>query len=1128
MERHIKAATQDVSNKRRVGTAFRSRLALTTVLTVVPFISYGRQAVAASACVPTGPSTYSCGGASAGETINIDSASVATVAGFSVTAAGADNGITITGDGRLSYIDTNASPITSENGTGLLVHATGNIEDEVTEAGGVIIDTNGNITGATGIDARNDGAGDVSVTVGGAVTGRTGDGISALNYGNDLTITTGEDSDISGGNDGIEARNHGEGDLDITVNGNVTGWSGAGIVARNGFFHPVNEHPVGDDLTVRTGTQSEVTGERDGIFADNDGYGELEIFADGTVQGYGGSGIRAENSSYGTNLIITTGAESVIIGHGADSEVFDAGPGPGHGIYARNDGSGDLDITANGQVTGLDGAGIYARNSSNGINLAITTGAQSAITGSRDGIYAENYGEGNLDITVNGLVEGLDGDGIYADNDDNGVDLTVSTGAQSEVIGEDYGIYAENDGRGKLEITVNGAVTGRSDDGIYAENSSNGTGLTITTGVGSVVWGYDDGIYAEQNGDGDLTIIVNGKVTGYYNDGIETENDGSGETIITIGASGIVEGNDSAIDADSDYGQDISITNLGTVRNRSGSSSDRAIETDDGDTTIKNYGNLIGTVDLGDFEDFTDSRLNNAGFWDTSDGWNDFGGGEDEVTNSGVLRAANDATENEETLLGGLERFDNDGGQITLVDGAVGDTLVLVNEMFLPFGDSMLFDHNPSLTYSATNGRLAVDAVLGAGDAGKSDTLEIHGNVDEASTTTIAVNVVGVSGVNVLGIPVVKVINGETGPDNFSLAGPVNAGLFAWDLRFDEGENWYELFTSGVGIGGYEMAAGLTGAQEIWHQTTGTLAQRQADLRPLLNGTQVTPVADFTEPVAPTAAGRVGPGFWFNAVGGWLDRDAETDGVTLDRKQSIYGGLAGFDFATDATGGDTWLFGLFGGYLSSTLKFSETNSEWTYDGPTVGAYATYLSGSFYADVTVKADFLSIDIEQDDLGADDSDTDGINLGGRIDAGYKIGGVGEGVFFEPQATLAVLNTDIDDTEVGGGDVDFDSETSIKGRLGLKLGYDHIASNAMVYSSDLTASVWQEFNGSNDASISATGLTDFGVSDDTIGTLGDISLGFSVTAAEGWSGFLRGSYQFAEDFDAITGNAGVRYSW
>ncbi|QIG47328.1 hypothetical protein G5V57_06015 [Nordella sp. HKS 07] len=588
MERHIKAATQAVSLTRRVGRVFRSRLALTTVLTVVPFIGYGRQAFAA--CDPTDPSTYICSGDSGRQTITADNATVTTVAGFSVyTDAG--SGIVITGDGQLTFIDTNASSIRSTDSAGLAVISTGN--DEM--SGGVTIETNGNIRGATyGIYTRNYGNGDLSVTADGAVEGENSDGIHARNDGNDLTITAGEGSVISGRDEGIEAFNEGIGELTVTAEGEVAG--------RNYGLLAVNR---GSNLEITVGAQGAIAGGDTGIIADNQGDGDLDVNVYGQVTGEGYSGLYARNE--GTNLTITTGVGSVIIGKGLAYREYDEGPG--HGIDARN------------------------------------------------------YGEGNLAITVNGRVEGEDGDGIFAGNgnwdSNDGADLTVTTGAQSKVTGSDDGIDAENNGRGKLEITVNGTVIGTRNSGIEAENSDSGTSLKITTNVGSVVEGDDDGIDAEQYGDGDLTIVIYGRVTGSSDYGIDSENYGTGDTRIVIGASGLVEGAGSAIDAYSDDGQDISIINDGLVRNLSGRSDYLAIETDGGETEITNNGNLIGIVNLGiggESGQFNDDRLDNAGFWNTAGGANLFGGGDDVVTNSGTLLAANDATQVERTRLFGLER----------------------------------------------------------------------------------------------------------------------------------------------------------------------------------------------------------------------------------------------------------------------------------------------------------------------------------------------------------------------------------------------------------------------------------------------------------------------------------------
>lgn len=290
----------------------------------------------------------------------------------------------------------------------------------------------------------------------------------------------------------------------------------------------------------------------------------------------------------------------------------------------------------------------------------------------------------------------------------------------------------------------------------------------------------------------------------------------------------------------------------------------------------------------------------------------------------------------------------------------------------------------------------------------------------------------------------------------------------------------------------------------------------------------MTPVADFAEPVEPTPVAHITPGFWFRGTGAWIDRDDEQDGFTLDRKQTVWGGIAGFDFGTQDVG-DALMFGVFGGYLTSDLDFDATNTEWTYEGPTLGAYATYLDHAFFVDAMVKVDFLDVDIDAGGLApqSGEADTDVTNIGARIDTGYKFG-FGGGGFVEPQATLAVLNSEIGDVDIFGGEVDFDDETSVRGRLGLRLGYEARASDGVTYSGDATVSVWENFSGDNDVTIVDTGVPDFAVSDDPGETTGDVGLGFSVLSPDGWSGFLKANYQFANDYDAIIGNAGLRYAW
>ena len=78
--------------------ALRRRVLLSGTMLVAAVAGYGRRAY--GACVNSGGSTFQCSGAEfTTQTINANDASVSTVAGFSVNAAG--HAIMITGDGAL-------------------------------------------------------------------------------------------------------------------------------------------------------------------------------------------------------------------------------------------------------------------------------------------------------------------------------------------------------------------------------------------------------------------------------------------------------------------------------------------------------------------------------------------------------------------------------------------------------------------------------------------------------------------------------------------------------------------------------------------------------------------------------------------------------------------------------------------------------------------------------------------------------------------------------------------------------------------------------------------------------------------------------------------------------------------
>jgi uncharacterized protein with beta-barrel porin domain len=479
---------------------------------------YGRRAYAQ--CAPTAAPNYQCSGVNVTtQTITANNASVSTVAGFSVNAA-AGNAITITGDGALSYTDTNASPLTASTGYALSVLPGGDDVGTGTPAS-ITITTNGALSGLGGIYARNtSGTGAVTITANGNVSA-TRLGIQAYNShtGAGVTVTTGVGTTVSGSYYGIFAINHG-GALTVTANGNVTGTRFAGIVAGN----------YGTALNVTTAAGTTVSGGY-GIRASNFGTGALTITANGDVTGTGSgrAGIRA--GGYSTTAVsVTTGAGTTV-------------SGLSYGIRANNN-NGSVTITANGNVSGTTGYGILAAGG--GATLSVTTGAGTTVSGTA-GIGAFQSGAGPLTVTVNGNVTGTSSRGINAENFGTSTSATVTTAAGTTVSGATQGIYAHNTA-GALTITANGNVTGGNGNGILAQTS--GTDLSVTTGAGTSVTGSTNGIDATSSGRGTLTITANGNVTGTGDWGIQALNSATGTDItVTTGAGARVSGSIDGIDA---------------------------------------------------------------------------------------------------------------------------------------------------------------------------------------------------------------------------------------------------------------------------------------------------------------------------------------------------------------------------------------------------------------------------------------------------------------------------------------------------------------------------------------------------------------------------------------------------
>jgi uncharacterized protein with beta-barrel porin domain len=507
----------------------RRRFLLSSTVLVAAIANYGRRAYAA--CANVGGSTYQCSGANTTtQTINANNASVSTIAGFSVDTS-SNSGITITGDGAISYTDTNASPVNTPVyspavGLGLRAVSYGQFGGTLSS---VTVKTNGEIQGTTAVTASS--AGVTSVSLYGNIAGAVHVGTSAL--GTDLNLYTAPGTVISRKSfpydSGIRAYNGGTGSTTVRALSDRI----QGVVYTTTFGH--------GDTTIITNTISSTrTNYVYGIVGKNYGTGSMSITANGLVK----EGLYAFSSFGGGDINVTLN-----FGVTGVSPYLYAGS-PSGAVFLRNYGVGAINLNMNALAGDPSFGNVIAINRHYGsTDLKVTVGAQGAtpfVTGTlSNGAFAlRNYGSGVLTFTS---YKGLFGGGISALN--YGTDLTI-TASNSEFAG---GIHAINHGTGALSISLSGASSGinyrlvsvsGSPVGIYGKNY--GTDLSITTTGGAYVRGTTHGIQAINKGSGTLTISTGGPVFG----DIVATNYGTGLGII-VGTGTTVTG-------------DVTATNKGT------------------------------------------------------------------------------------------------------------------------------------------------------------------------------------------------------------------------------------------------------------------------------------------------------------------------------------------------------------------------------------------------------------------------------------------------------------------------------------------------------------------------------------------------------------------------------------
>ncbi|GAA0627756.1 hypothetical protein GCM10009422_25970 [Brevundimonas kwangchunensis] len=387
----------------------------------------------------------------------------------------------------------------------------------------------GNVTGGTGsgVDVTNESSGGINASIGGAVNAG-GVGVSASAEG-PINLTVGS---VTGGTGGIRTRSReatdgagfgiaAVGDVNVIVEGDI-------VVANGRGYEHVNDGTGSTNYTQAGGITSN---NGDGIhIRHGEDSGAIDIDISGPVTSTGNDagggpadGIDAQSGSLDGGISIVAGGDV---------------SGAGNGITAGLDnlgGSGDINIRAEGDVSGQTGSGIMAI--SRGVESDIVIVANGDVTGSDNalGIVAElgnENGDGGIGIATTGTVTG--GVGIAVRNAGSGEVLVIANGDVTGAVG--LGIGAS--GEGMVAVMLGGHVTGAT-DGVRVAGGNGGGDVTVTgtNGANSRITAEGGTALTVLNGGGGRTAVnIAGAITATGGAGVDVEDTPLGGAIeVTVG-----------------------------------------------------------------------------------------------------------------------------------------------------------------------------------------------------------------------------------------------------------------------------------------------------------------------------------------------------------------------------------------------------------------------------------------------------------------------------------------------------------------------------------------------------------------------------------------------------------------
>ena len=872
----------------------------------------------------------------------------------------------------------------------------------------------------------------------------------------------------------------------------------------------------------------------------------------------GGQGIATNGNGAGNTQVVNSGS---IVAEGT-------------GIRSVTSGSGTIGILNSGSIRAGGRYGVYAETSTgSGITIENeASGTISALLG--NGIEVDTRGgSGSATITSAGTID-AGTVGILA-RADSGAAKVVNSGTVTAPIGLVAGsntgvVTATNSGR-LLGATV--GIAAGSGAAATVSNTATGQitfgqfGLAAATLAGPLVLSNAGTLTRDASLPSQVSAAALAQLPAAYaalgatgTAGIFGRTGGANLSVTNSGAITGAVGIDAAIlrAPNAPSGGTLFITNSGSI------AADLAIDTTKSvaPANIINTGTINGALSLNAGSSFANDR---TGVFNAT-GTSSFGGGT--LVNAGAISLGSGGafagSLGRDVTLAGLSSFMNLGevflvgssanlpgtisfGSATISAAAVTNagTFNLQNGRA---GDTLTINGN----YVGQNGRVNLDVSTQGGSA---DRLVVNGN---ASGTT-ALNLLNVSPGAAFSLsPVLVQVNGQQSAGAFTLGSVQNFGALDVSLLSGragtEGGTTVSLVTVPSAVGQSGTVAVLA-AQSIAFQGGSAVldrvtqlrrdAQRVADGAAPANALQYAGSTQYAalvskDPIAPNLVpvaappSNVKPAVWARAFGDLERRSgfssltfASTNfGTDLGYSQSTGGLMAGADLVISGLTApdDGLILGVLGGYTTASVRLNQSAARQDYDGGTVGGYATYLKGAFFADVLFKTDLLGLDITapgvRQSTGLQNYNVLG-NIGYRFDLPHAL-------YIEPTAGLEYVATVFDRTPaLAAGSVPLQDGDAFRGRIGARLGTEFVENNIRVEPS-ITGLIYDVFTESGTTTTFGSGTRLTGLTN--VGKVrGEIQASINfLNLKTGLSGFLRADYRIGDDLLGGGGRAGIRYQW